>query len=111
VDERARDLSALVRDPASISRVSRDSVPELLATLESVRARLWLRLSEPSRPERQGRPSPVPDRLLEAEEAARVMGVKKRWLYEHADELPFTVRVGRLVRFSEQRLYKWMATR
>ena len=38
------------------------------------------------------------DRLLNVEEK---LGVKPDWLYRHHKDLPFTVRHGRLLRFSE----------
>ena len=45
-------------------------------------------------------PAPPPDRLLTAQQAAQQLGVSKHWLYRHAATLPFTVRLGRAVRFS-----------
>ena len=41
------------------------------------------------------------DRLLNVAEAAVKLGVKPDWLYRHHRDLPFTVRHGRLLRFSE----------
>ena len=41
------------------------------------------------------------DRLLNVAEAAVKLGVKPDWLYRHHKNLPFTVRHGRLLRFSE----------
>jgi predicted DNA-binding transcriptional regulator AlpA len=41
------------------------------------------------------------DRLLNVEEASEKLGVKPDWLYRHHKNLPFTVRHGRLLRFSE----------
>ena len=41
------------------------------------------------------------DRLLNVAEAAVKFGVKPDWLYRHHKNLPFTVRHGRLLRFSE----------
>jgi predicted DNA-binding transcriptional regulator AlpA len=41
------------------------------------------------------------DRLLKVEEASEKLGVKPDWLYRHHKSLPFTVRHGRLLRFSE----------
>jgi predicted DNA-binding transcriptional regulator AlpA len=41
------------------------------------------------------------DRLLNVEEAGDKLGVKPDWLYRHHKNLPFTVRHGRLLRFSE----------
>ena len=40
-------------------------------------------------------------RLLPPEEAAQKIGVTADWLYRHHKDLPFTVRCGRLLRFSE----------
>jgi predicted DNA-binding transcriptional regulator AlpA len=42
------------------------------------------------------------DRLLEADEAAARLGVKKTWLWNHTDKLPFAIRMGRKTRFSER---------
>ncbi len=47
---------------------------------------------------------PPTDRLLTVEEAAQRLAVTPRWLYRHAEDLPFTVRLGRLLRFSERRI-------
>ncbi|HUY28866.1 MAG TPA: helix-turn-helix domain-containing protein [Candidatus Binataceae bacterium] len=41
------------------------------------------------------------DRLLNIAEAAEKLSSKKDWLYRHHRELGFTVRHGRLLRFSE----------
>ncbi len=41
------------------------------------------------------------DRLLNVEQASEKLGVKPDWLYRHHKDLPFTVRHGRLLRFSE----------
>ncbi|MBF6568059.1 MAG: helix-turn-helix domain-containing protein [Candidatus Binataceae bacterium] len=41
------------------------------------------------------------DRLVNVEEASEKLGVKPDWLYRHHKNLPFTVRHGRLLRFSE----------
>ena len=42
------------------------------------------------------------DRLLDAKKAAAKLDVSTDWLYERANELPFTVRLGGSVKFSEQ---------
>jgi predicted DNA-binding transcriptional regulator AlpA len=41
------------------------------------------------------------DRLLNVSEAAEKLGVKPDWVYRHHKDLPFRVRHGRLLRFSE----------
>lgn len=51
------------------------------------------------------------DRLLTVEEAAQKLGRSKDWLYRHAGRLPFTVRDGRLLRFSEQGIERYIRQR
>ena len=42
-----------------------------------------------------------PDRLLNVSQAAEKLCVKRDWLYRHHSDLPFRVRHGKLLRFSE----------
>ncbi len=60
-----------------------------------------------------GHHPPEADKLLTADEAAAVLGVKPRWLYGHASTLPFVVKLpnSRAVRFSARGLDKWLAKR
>jgi len=52
------------------------------------------------------------DRLLDAGEAAKVLSVSEDWLYRNAKKLPFTRKLGhKMLRFSEQGIIKWLATR
>lgn len=48
------------------------------------------------------------DRLLSIEEAAAILGKTKDWVYRHADNLPFAVREGRLLRFSKNGIQKYI---
>jgi hypothetical protein len=53
-----------------------------------------------------------PDTLLTVEMAASIIGVNPRWLYRHADKLPFVRRINRkTVRFSEAGLRRWVAAK
>ena len=50
-----------------------------------------------------------PDRLLTPKAAAERFGVTKRWLLDHADEMPGVKRLSRkIVRFSERRLARFL---
>ncbi len=50
-----------------------------------------------------------PDRWLAPEAAAARFGVTKRWLLEHANEIPGARRLSRkIVRFSERRLARFL---
>lgn len=88
-------------DPESISK--RD-IPDALARLESVKARLLCRLVEPG-------DTFHPDRLLEVKEAAEKLGITEDWLYRKGGRLPFVVRMGRNIRFSEQGIEKYIRQR
>jgi hypothetical protein len=52
------------------------------------------------------------DKLLTAAETAGILGVTPRWLYRHAQRLPFARRLSRKVlRFSEVGAHKYAAAR
>ena len=57
-------------------------------------------------------PAEEPDKLLTADEAAKRLGVKIRWLYARKN-LPFVVKLptSRAVRFSAHGIDKWLAKR
>ncbi len=51
-----------------------------------------------------------PEKLLTAQQVAETLKMTPRWVYDHADRLPFTRRVGsRSLRFSSRGLEKYMA--
>jgi predicted DNA-binding transcriptional regulator AlpA len=52
------------------------------------------------------------DRLLDAEEASKLLSVSSDWLYRRAKRLPFTRKLGpKMLRFSSQGIQKYLATR
>ena len=52
------------------------------------------------------------DRLLDPEEAAKLLSVSEDWLHHNAKRLPFTRKLGpRLLRFSYQAMIKWMESK
>lgn len=52
-----------------------------------------------------------PDTLLDVTAAAQRLGVSEDWLYRKSPKLPFTVRQGRLVRFSSDGLSRYIRSR
>ena len=48
------------------------------------------------------------DRLLAVKDAAAKLGQSVEWLYKHASTLPFTIRNGRALRFSEVGIEAWI---
>ena len=75
--------------------------PELIAIGEGFTAQVRLNMLQPTRLSSTKAPLPSDDRLLTVEEASQKLGLTKDYLYRHADQFPFTVRLGtRQLRFS-----------
>jgi len=109
------DLAVLATDPGRVESVPAERLPGLLGEVESLRAALWARLQATAVvrvvPDTSGAQK-EPDRLLSADEAGGRLGVGRRWMYRHADTLPFTRRLsGGTLRFSERGLERWQASR
>ena len=52
------------------------------------------------------------ERLLDAEEASKLLSVSEDWLYRRASRLPFTRKLGpKMLRFSSQGIQKYIAAR
>jgi excisionase family DNA binding protein len=49
--------------------------------------------------------------LLTVDQAAAKLGVSRDWLYRHAPTLPYTVHLGRALRFSEAGIDRWIRQR
>jgi predicted DNA-binding transcriptional regulator AlpA len=82
-----------------------EHLPDLIAQVEALKARLYARLTSSS-------PAPAArDRLLNVKEAAQKLGRSSDWLYRHGSELSFVVRDGRLLRFSEQGIEEYIKRR
>jgi len=81
-------------------------LPKLIGDLEAARAAAWARLTAPltEPPPDPARPEP---RNLDVAEAARRLGMSRDWLYRHAAELPFALRIGRRVVFDSVALERW----
>ncbi len=110
----AVDLSA-ARDRLSkiVEEYPPDALPDLLGELARAQAVATLRLSENGRTTKRPAPDMRPKgKLIDAHAAAEILGTKVRWLYDRADELPFTRRLGpRTLRFDEAALRRWLETR
>ena len=93
-----------------VATVAPADVPALLGELERLRALAWTRLNVEARPAAAPRaPAATADRLLAAREAAKILGVRERWVRDHADRLGGAVRLpGKQVRFSERKLRRWI---
>ena len=78
-------------------------LPTLVGALEEVKARLWVEMTAP-------KSNGKVDRLLTADEAAERLSLSKDTLYRRADDFPFTVRIGRKVRYSSKGIDRHIAS-
>ena len=108
VDTLRTGLLVLASSP---NDVPPEQLPELVADLARAQAALLSAASRPSTVHRQPE-HPEPDCMLDAREAAEMLGVTKRWLYRHASTLAFSRKLSRKVlRFSRTGIAKWLATK
>jgi len=102
-------LGAVLADPARVSEVPPEAVARMLTEVVHLLGHLAARLQA----EGHRGPGPDarvrPDRLLTPGESSAILGVTERWLYRHADQLPFARRLSRkCLRFSESGVYKYL---
>ena len=100
-------LASLMDDPASVAIVPVDDVPMLLGELESLRARLLLRLHPPAPLVAPGHDS---GKLMSVQDVADKLNVKVPRVYElmRKEDFP-VVRIGRQVRVAPAALDAWIA--
>ncbi len=93
----------LVAQPSRVAELSPEQARGLLVAIASIQPLLIARALATG-----GAPG-AGDRLLKIDEAASRLGQSPDWLYRHASRLPFTVRQGRGLRFSERSLTTYIA--
>ncbi|MGA2264426.1 MAG: helix-turn-helix domain-containing protein [Acidobacteriota bacterium] len=79
-----------------------ETVPALMAQIAAAQSALAARLLSA---EKKTEPE---DELLDVEEAAQMLGVKKDWIYSRTRTLPFIVRLGRKLRYSKRGIEKYI---
>jgi predicted DNA-binding transcriptional regulator AlpA len=104
--DRLRWRTPLAELETSATEVSPDDVPELAGRLEALKVRLVLRLQTPAAAPAAAREDE--DRLLDPQQAAALLGVKVSWIYDHSAEFSPVRLPGRLLRFSELKLRRWL---
>lgn len=110
-------LAALATNPEGLDDLGADQVPELLGALETLRARLELRMLTAVNGVAAAKADPQPDehdgdRLLTAGEVAERLHMDRRAVYRRADRWPFTRRLSSgTLRFSERGMEWWLKTR
>jgi excisionase family DNA binding protein len=101
------DLAALVEDPARVATVPPGRIPALLSQLSALQGAMAARLISADREE----PVSGEDTLLTVDQAAERLGVSTDWLFRRSRTLPFVVRLGRHLRFSNRGIDRYLRTR
>jgi excisionase family DNA binding protein len=97
---------------ASLKEISAEKIPAVLSQLAAAQSMLAARLLQNGSSNGTHWESKAgAGKLLNVEEAAERTGMSQDWLYRHSSTLPFTVKVGRSLRFSEAGLEKWIRSR
>lgn len=85
-------------------------IAEAIGLLEEFKARLLVKSVVAELGAEPSESTHAEDQLLTVEEAAQVLGQTAKWVYRHADGLPFTRRLSRRnLRFSKLGLQKYLA--
>jgi len=101
-------LVQIFADPSVIQTLPAEAVASARGELACLDSLLLAHLMNAKGRRAEGAP---PDRRLSVEEAAAKLGTSKDWLYRHADTLPFTVRIGRGLGFSEVGIDRYLRQR
>ena len=105
-------LNAILQDPSRAAKVTREEAIALLPLLAALQVTLLTAACTPAAPTQRDPDRASDDRMLDAGEAAAMLGVSARWLYRHAKQLPFTRSIApKIVRFSRAGIVRWLATR
>lgn len=105
------DLRTRIRE--IVEELPPERLPEACGALAEAQALLQIRLLGNGQADKRPAPDIQPKgKLIDANAAAKILGVDVRWLYDRADDLPFTRRIGpRTLRFDESILRRWLETR
>jgi excisionase family DNA binding protein len=102
-------LADLVAEPDKVALVPPEAIPAMRGELARLDSLLLARLLAGGNAKADS--GPDGDRLLSAKEAAAKLGASEDYLYRRSRNLPFTVRMGRQVRFSETGIERYIRQR
>lgn len=99
-------LADIIADTASLEGLSVEALAVLRGELMRLDALILARLTAG----RNGN-SDQADKLLSIEEAAAKLSTSRDWLYRRAEKLPFTIRLGRRLLFSQTGIEQFIRRR
>jgi predicted DNA-binding transcriptional regulator AlpA len=102
------NILEIICNPEAVAKIPREQIPALLLEISSFQGALAANLlneAEPAHTHGNG------DKLLEVKEAAAKLAVTEDWLYRKGSKLPFVVRIGRNIRFSERGIENFIKQR
>ena len=94
----------------AIKEATASECPELMGTFERLKGLALARLMVPNNAPFQ-RPAESPGRMLTPAEAATIFGVTARCLYRHKKQMPHSQPSRKVLRFPEEPLRRWFASR
>ena len=95
---------------ATRRNLASEAVASLRGELAKLDTLLLARLLSPNGTGR-GEHAEPPDRRLNVQEAAEKLSVSRDWLYRHSASLPFAIRIGRGLGFSEVGIERYLRQR
>ena len=105
-------LDEVAADPGRLAELPIDVLLDLRRKSGIVTVEVDVAIARRSAQAASQEPSPVPDRLISAEEVVRIAGVTRSWLLRHTSTLPFVRKLShKVVRYSEHGLRRWLANR
>jgi predicted DNA-binding transcriptional regulator AlpA len=106
-DTASRRLLDLVRHPERLADLTTADSASVLCHIASLLAALSARLGHSAASQR----AKSDDRLLTVDEVAQRLSISSQAVYRRASSFPFTVHVGRYLRFSERGLEEYLESR
>ena len=103
-------LDELAANPERATALPANVLQGLLCSCVSLQSALLGALLSASADSNR-RAAEEPDSLIDVDAAAQRLGASRDWLYHRARQLPFTVRQGRLLRFSTRGITRYIQAR
>jgi predicted DNA-binding transcriptional regulator AlpA len=97
-------LADLIRDPARITDLPREAVPQLRGDLAHLDTLLLSRLFVAGNESQAAE-----DQLLDVPEAARRLGISEDYLYRHHKDFAFTRHMGRKLLFAARGIEQYIS--